>query len=58
MTTKELIEKLNTYDEDTKVGVASDEEWNTVFESVDCIKESDSDMVVIFGLSGSERDDY
>ena len=53
MKVKELIDTLNKYDKDIEVLVASDEEWNTLFQEIR-IDEFDKKAIVVFGLSGSD----
>lgn len=64
MTIKDLIKHLNEHPENMQVYVASDEEFNTLFTDVDLtvteIEKSNNDgtydALVIYGLSGSERE--
>jgi len=55
MTVKELIRFLETIkDKNRKIFLASDEEWNTVFNDISIQKDSGSNNYVMFGLSGTE----
>jgi len=66
MTVNELIKKLKLTAEasyisdprkkDIKVYVSSDEEWNTLFQDIEIQLDEDNN-IVIFGLSGSEKED-
>lgn len=59
MTVKRLIEKLKTFNPEAKVYIGSDEELNSIYESVaiDVLIESEmekEEKYVLYGLSGSE----
>jgi len=60
MNIKELIEKLKTFDEDTKVIASCDEELNTLYEGFEVTRiEGFGNACVIFPLSGTEvGEDY
>jgi hypothetical protein len=56
----ELIKGLQQLDKMANILVASDEEWNTLFEGITvelCEGENKKYEVVLFGLSGTERGD-
>lgn len=54
MKVKELIKILKTVKQNSKIMVACDEEWNTIFKDIKVEENSDDNSYVIFGLSGSE----
>ena len=55
----DLIKSLETIkDKNANIYVSSDEEWNTIYTDLRVQKNSDDGSYVIFGLSGSELDDY
>jgi len=66
MLVKELIKKLKFTEEassisnptkkTTKVMVACDEEWNTIYKDIEVELDEDNN-IIIFGLSGSEKND-
>jgi hypothetical protein len=55
MIIKELVERLKHIPQDSKVKVASDEEWNTLYKSVEIEIDPDDHSIVFYGLSGSEE---
>jgi len=56
MIVKELIKELQKLEQYRKVLIASDEEWNTLFKGVEIEIDGESKDIVLFGLSGTERD--
>jgi hypothetical protein len=64
MLVKELINKLKFTEEasfisnptkkTTKVMVACDEEWNTIYKDIEVELDEDNN-IIIYGLSGSEK---
>lgn len=57
MKVKDLIETLKTINPDANVYVACDEEWNTVFASVNIEYYNNKKGIVLYGLSGSEKEE-
>jgi hypothetical protein len=60
MKIKELIEKLNKLNQEGQIVVSSDEELNTLYDDFEVSELGEdafdeSQVYVIFGLSGSER---
>ena len=53
MRVKDLIKLLQSIDKDSKVYVACDEEWNTIFGDI-AVELDNNNIPVIFGISGSE----
>ena len=41
---------------DAEIRVASDEEWNTIYNDIEINQNDEGGEFVIFGLSGSEQD--
>ena len=59
MLIKELKRELAKFDDEALVVISSDEELNTLFEKFEVAELEDAKEgkeVVIYGLSGSERD--
>jgi len=58
MIVKDFIKLLEKLEKDREIKLASDEEWNTVFNKVELQYDIDHDVYIIFGLSGSEAKEY
>ena len=60
MEVKELIKKLETFEQNAKILVSSDKELNCLFNDFEVSEldngEGKKNDVVIFGLSGSEEE--
>ena len=54
-TIKKLKEVISNLPDDTKIKVASDEEWNSIFTKVE-INMDDKKAVVFWGQSGSHEE--
>jgi hypothetical protein len=57
MNVKKLIEWLSKYHGNRKVMIASDEEWNTIYQDVRIDVDTVTNALIIYGLSGSEKND-
>jgi hypothetical protein len=58
-TIKELIKALEYIDnKNSKFYVSSDEELNTIFTDFRILHDKEDNSYIIFGLSGSEINDY
>jgi len=53
-----LLQTIKNGDEKDNVivRVACDEEWNTIFNKFDIVKNEDTGEYIIFGLSGTEQE--
>lgn len=53
-----LLQTIKNGDEKDNVivRVACDEEWNTIFNKLDIVKNEDTGEYIIFGLSGTEQE--
>ena len=58
MKVKEVIEKLKTFNQEAEFIVGCDEELNTLYSGYDITQLENEDNVVIFGLSGTELEDF
>ena len=58
MKVKEVIEKLKAFKQDAEFLVSCDEELNTLFTGYEITELDNEDNVVIFGLSGTELEDF
>lgn len=56
MKIKELIEKLQTLNQNKEILLSSDEELNTLFEDIQIAGLKENDGYVIWGNSGSEKE--
>ncbi len=57
MNVGELINLLKLFKQDKEVVISSDEELNTLYKEFEVARLDDNE-VVIFGLSGTEMEDY
>jgi hypothetical protein len=55
MIVKNMIELLKTMDTSKGIMIACDEEWNTIFKSIE-IDRDENGNYILFGLSGTEID--
>ena len=51
---KELIKELQQLEQNQYIKLASDEEWNTIYNDIELEKNGEHGEYVLFGLSGSE----
>jgi len=58
MKVKELLNELKKFSPEATIYVASDEELNTIFKGFEVAELESPSQVVIYGLSGQEKEDY
>lgn len=58
MPVEKLLTILRSLKPKTMVRVASDEEWNTIYNDIELNINSENDEAVLFWLSWSEQDWY
>jgi len=61
MQVQKLIKELRQIQREAgataEIRIASDEEWNTIFNDIEINKNADNGEFVIFGLSGSQQEE-
>ena len=55
---KDIVKLLKSLDQENYIKVASDEEWNMIFNDIEIEKDGDFGAYVIFGLSGSQEESW